>query len=65
MEPSRDQVVHDLTIACVNGMIQAKVIEDSKGEYPCLTASDRAAEAICAYKDAYDMINMGIKITDK
>lgn len=65
MEPSKDQVVHDLTIACVNGMIQAKVIEDSKNEYPCLTASDLAAEAVCAYKDSYNMINMSIKINDK
>lgn len=65
MKPSKEQVVHDLTMACVNGMIQAKVIEDSKSEFPCISASDLAAEAILAYKDAYDMINISIEITDK
>lgn len=65
MQPSRDQVVHDLAMACVSGMVQAKVLEDSKDSYPHITASDLATEALMAYKEAYDMINVGIQITDK
>lgn len=64
MEPSRDQVVHDLAMACVNGAIQAKVLADAKEEYPCVTPTDLAFEAILAYKDAYGMIDSQIVITD-
>lgn len=65
MQPSRNQVVHDLAMACVNGMIQAKVVADSKDTYPGITAADLATEAIMAYKEAYDMIAGCIQITDK
>lgn len=64
MQPSREQVVHDLAMACANGMIQAKVIEDSKETYSCVTAADLAVEAIIAYKKAYEMIDLQIEITD-
>lgn len=65
MQPSKEQVAHDLAMACVNGMVQAKVIEASKETYPCITAADLATEAVIAYKEAYDMIGIQIEITDK
>lgn len=64
MDPSRDQIVHDLTMACVNGIVQSKVLADSKEDYPCITADDLAVDAIMAYKDAYEMIDSQIVITE-
>ena len=65
MQPSREQIVHDLAMACVNGVIQAKVMEEAKEASPYITAADLATEAIIAYKEAYDMIDIQIEITDE
>ncbi len=65
MQPSRDQVVHDLAMACVYGVIQAKVTEECKESYPVVTANDLAIDAAMAYKDAYETIDFHMQITDE
>ena len=63
--PSKEQVVHDLAMACVNGIVQDKVIKENKrSDYGLTSATDIVIDVIMAYKDAWDMIYPQIDISD-
>lgn len=59
---TKDQVVHDLAMACVNGVVQDYVIRENKDFNLGISASDLAIEVITAYKDAWTMIHPQIEV---
>ena len=65
MEPSKEQVVHDLAMACVYGVIQSRVKEEYQSGCPIITAEGLAVDAIVAYKEAYEAVDSQIEITDE
>lgn len=69
MLPSREQVVHDLTMACVSGMVMSRVIQESKDDPDNIgisyNAGDLAIDAVIAYENAYNTIDASIAIEDK
>lgn len=65
MSPSKDQIVHDLAMACVNGVVQDKVLKENKMSSIGITsAGDFAIDVIMAYKEAWGMIYPQIDIKD-
>lgn len=66
MKPSKSEVVHDIAVACVNALLQDRVTKANREdpEFGIVSASDLAMDAILAYKEAYDMIEPQIQITD-
>ena len=66
MYPPKSQVVHDLAMACVNGVIQDKVLKENRSSaYGITDAGDLVIDAFLAYKMAWDMIFTQIDIKDE
>ena len=65
MGKTKDEVVHDLAMACVNGVITFKAVQEAKDEYAIVNGSDFALDAIMAYKEAWDMIYPQIDVKDE
>lgn len=64
MEPTREQIIHDLAMSCVSGIIQNMVIRQSKEIPDTLTTEEIAREATSAYQDAWNLINDELLGTD-
>lgn len=64
MAISKDQMVHELAMACVNGMIMSRVMQESKDDETNIGVSydggDLALDALLAYKQASDVISVSI-----
>ena len=64
MPINKDAVVHDLAMACVNGMVMSRVIQESKDDDTNIgisyDAGDLAIDALLAYEKARDVISMSI-----
>lgn len=61
MSISKEQIAHDLAMACVNGMMMSRVLQESKDDPDNIGVSyssgDLAINALMAYKEAYDIIS--------
>ncbi|SHI24163.1 hypothetical protein SAMN02745823_03808 [Sporobacter termitidis DSM 10068] len=65
MGPTKDQIVHELAMACVNGIVHDKVLKENReSEYGITSIHDLVTDVILAYKEAYETIDPQIIITD-
>ena len=65
MAPSKDQVVHDLAVACVSAALFARAMRDVKDGYgDSLSGIDFVDDAMDSYKEAFDAISASLEITD-
>ena len=65
MGKTKDEVVHDLAMACVNGVVTFKAMQEANDKYGSVSGGDFAIDAILAYKEAWAMIYPQIDIKDK
>lgn len=65
---AKDQLIHELAMACVNGMVTARVLQESKDDESnigiCYDGGDLALDALIAYKKAVDFISADLDDDD-
>lgn len=68
MSIEKDQLIHELAMACVNGMVTARVLQESKDDESNIGISydsaDLALDALIAYKKAVNIITLDLDEDD-
>lgn len=68
MSLSKDQIVHDLAVACVNGIVHEQILKNNSTdiglELGVTLAESLAVDVVMAYKSAWDEIYPMIEVTE-
>lgn len=69
MNPSKEQVVHDLTMACINGEIIGRALQNyaennDDSSLIGLAADDFSDDAMLSYETVFNRIYSSLNITD-
>ncbi len=63
IRPTREEIVHDLTMACVNGYVMDTVLKANR-DYPDVGFTDISSDVVVEYQLAHEAIDSMIFVSD-